>query len=58
MDLLKQQKIKLKQECGFLGALKTPLAASLLKPVTFSVVKGIKWNKTKRAARGYMNKCF
>ena len=42
-----------KQEGGFLGALLALLLASLVQPVTFSVVIGIR-----REGRGYINKKF
>ena len=40
-----------KQEGGFIGALSSPLVASLVQPVISSVVKGI-------SGRGVMNKNF
>ena len=53
-----------KQECGFLGALLAPLAASVVQPVISSVVKGISQRGVIRAGgggvrtteRGYTNK--
>ena len=47
-----------KQEGGFLGALLAPLAASLVEPVTYSVVKGISGRGVTRAGRGYMYENF
>ena len=47
-----------KQEGGFLGALLVPLAASLVQPVIFSVVKGISGREVRRAGRRYMGKIF
>ena len=47
-----------KQERGFLGALLTPSAASLVQPVISSVVKGISGRGVRRAGRGYMDKTF
>ena len=47
-----------KQEGGFLGALLSSLAASLVKPVFFSVVKGISGRRVRRAGRGYIDKIF
>ena len=47
-----------KQEGGFLGALLTPSAASLVQPVISSVVKGISGRGFRRAGRGYMDKTF
>ena len=50
-----------KQEDGFLGTLFSPLAASVLETVIFSVVKGITGKGVMIAERGYyktMNKNF
>ena len=47
-----------KQEGGFLRALLAPLAASLVQPVIFSVVKSISGKGVRRARRGYMDKNF
>ena len=47
-----------KQEGRFLGALLAPLAASLVQPVIYSVVKGISGRGVRRAGRGYMDKKF
>ena len=47
-----------RQEGRFLGALLAPLAASLVQPVSSSVVKGISGRKVRRARRGYMDKNF
>ena len=47
-----------KQEGGFLGALLTPLAASLVQPVISSVVKGTSGRGVRRAGRGYMVENF
>ena len=41
-----------KQECGFLGALLAPLAASVVQPVISSVVKGISQRGVIRAGGG------
>ena len=46
------------QEGGFLPALLAPLAASLVQPVIFSVVKGISRRGVRRAGRGYVDKNF
>ena len=59
MVLLKQWNMKeKKQEGEFLPALLAPLATSLVQPVTYSVVKGIRERGVSRAGRGYMNKTF
>ena len=47
-----------KQEGRFLGALLAPLAASLVRPMIPSVVKGIGGRGVRRAGRGYMYKIF
>ena len=47
-----------KQEGRFLRALLAPLAASLVQPVIFSVVKFISGKGVRRAGRGYMVKKF
>ena len=47
-----------KQESIFLKALLDPLAASVVQPVTSSIVKGISGGAIKRAWREYMNKIF
>ena len=47
-----------KQKGGFLGALLAPLAASLVRPVISSVVKGIRGREAGRARKGYMKKKF
>ena len=47
-----------RQEGRFLGVLLAPLAASLVQPVSSSVVKGISRRKVRRAGRGYMDKNF
>ena len=47
-----------KQEGEFLPALLAPLATSIVQPVTYSVVKGIRERGVSRAGRGYMNKTF
>ena len=47
-----------KQEAGFLRALLALSAASLVRPVIYSVVKGISGRGVRRAERGYMNKKF
>ena len=47
-----------KQKGGFLGAILAPLAASLVQPVMFSVVKGISGRGVRTAGRGYVNKNF
>ena len=41
MELPKQYNLKLKIQGGFLGALLAPLAASVVQPVIYSVIKGI-----------------
>ena len=46
------------QEGGFLPALLALLAASLVQPVIFSVVKGISRRGVRRAGRGYVGKNF
>ena len=45
-----------KQEGGFLGALLSPLATSIVQPLTSSVVKGISRRGVRTAGRGYTNK--
>ena len=45
-----------KQEGGFLGALLSPLATSIVQPLTSSVVKGISRRGVRRAGREYTNK--
>ena len=47
-----------KQKGGFLGALLAPLAASIVQPVIYSIVKGISGIGVRRARRGYMDKNF
>ena len=47
-----------KRKGGFLGALLSPLAASLLQPVISSLVKIISRREVTRAGRGYMFKNF
>ena len=47
-----------KQEGGFLPALLALLTASLVQPVTSSVLKGISGRGIRRAGREYMNKNF
>ena len=47
-----------KQEGIFLKALLDPLAASVVQPVTSSIVKGISGRAINRAGREYMNKIF
>ena len=44
-----------KHEGGFLGALLVPLAAQLVQPVIYSVVKGILGRRVRRAERRYMD---
>ena len=44
-----------KHEGGFLGALLAPLAAQLVQPVIYSVVKGILGRGVRRAERRYMD---
>ena len=46
------------QEGRFLHTVLTPLAASLIQPMIFSVVKGITGRGVKRAGKGYMDKDF
>ena len=43
------------QDGRFLGALLTPLAASLVQPVISSLVKSISRRGVRRAGRGYLN---
>ena len=47
-----------KQESGFLGALLRPLAASVVQPVIFSVVKDIRGRRIRGAGKEYMDKNF
>ena len=47
-----------KQEGRFAGALLTPLAASLVQPVIFALVKGISARGVRTAERGSMDKNF
>ena len=47
-----------KQEIGFIGALLPPLAASMVQPVIFSVVKDINGRGVRRAGRECMDKNF
>ena len=47
-----------KEEGGLLGALLAPLAASLVQPVIFSVVKNINGRGVRKAGRAYINKDF
>ena len=47
-----------KQEGGFLEALLAPLAASIVPPVTSTVVTGIIGRGVGRAGGGYMNENF
>ena len=47
-----------KQEGGFLPALLSPLAASLVQPVISSVVKCISGRAVRRAGREYTDKNF
>ena len=49
-----KQEIK-KQEGRFLGALLAHLAASLVQPVIYSVIKGISGRGVRRVGRGYMD---
>ena len=51
-------KNEIKKEGGFRGALLAPLAASLVQPVIFSVVKGISGRGVRRTGTGYMVKNF
>ena len=46
------------KEGGFLGALLTPLAASLVQPLISSVAKGISGRGVRRAGAEHMNKNF
>ena len=46
------------QEDGFLGVLLSSLAALLVQPVIFSIIKGISSRGVKRAGRGYTNNNF
>ena len=52
-----RHKIK-KQESEFRGALLVPLAASIVQPNIFLVVKGIGRRIVRRVERGYMKKMF
>ena len=52
-----KHKIK-KQKGRFLGTFPAPLAASLVQPVIFLVVKGISGRGIRWAGRGYMDKTF
>ena len=47
-----------KQEDGFIGALLVPLAASIVRQVISSVVKGVSGRGVRRAGRGHINKNF
>ena len=47
-----------KAEGGFLPALLTPLAASLVQPVISSVVKGKSGRGVKRVGRRHIDKIF
>ena len=47
-----------KQKGGFLRALLTPLAASIVQAVISSIVKGISEGGVGRVGRRYMNKIF
>ena len=51
-------KNEIKKEGGFRGALLAPLAASLVQPVIFSVIKGISGRGVRRTGTGYMVKNF
>ena len=51
-------KNEIKKEGGFRGALLAPLAASLVQPVIFSVIKGISGRGVRRTETGYMVKNF
>ena len=51
-------KNEIKKEGGFRGALLAPLAASLVQPVIFSVIKGISGRGVRRTGTGYMVKKF
>ena len=53
-----KHEIKKKQEGRFLPAFIPPLAASLVQPVSSSVVKGISERGVRRAGRRYMEKIF
>ena len=46
------------KEGGFFLALLEPLAASLVQPIIYSVVKGISGRGIRRAGRGYIDKKF
>ena len=49
---------KKNQECWFLLALLAALVASVVQPVTSSVVKGISGKGVRRAGRGYIDTIF
>ena len=51
-------KNEIKKEGGFRGALLAPLAASLVQPVIFSVIKGVSGRGVRRTGTGYMVKNF
>ena len=44
------------EEGGFIGALLKPLAASIVQPVIFSVVRGLSGTGAKTAGRWYMDR--
>ena len=46
------------QEGRFLHNVLTPLAASLIQPMIFSMVKGITGRGVKKAGKAYMDKDF
>ena len=47
-----------KQEDRFLGVLLAPLAASIVRLVIYSVVKGLNRREVRRAGRRYMDENF
>ena len=49
---------EIKRESRLLRALLAPLAASLVQPVTSSVLEGISERGVRKASWGYMNKNF
>ena len=51
-------KYEIKKQGEFLGALLASLAASLVKPVIFSILKRISGREVRRAGKGYKDKNF